>query len=1110
MPAPPARSLVALPGLLVLVLLGATPAAQVVRVNPLLPRDPGLTAEDVFSFQVSPDGRWTVFLADPEQDDRFELFSVPSDASGAPRRLNPPLVPGGSLVRILQEPYGPPIYQHAYLHVTADGRVVYGGDQETDEHFELFIAPLDGSGPATKLNGPQESVWDWAPRFFAVSEPAGRVVYVARRGSSHTELFSAPLDASAPPVRLSAPLVSGGDVTGSGWTAFVLAPDGQRVVYRADQEADEVHELWSVPIDGSQAPVRLSRAVALGTSVLGQDFRVSPDGARVVYLDRHGVNDAIRLWSAPLDGSVAPVRLSGPLPSGGAVSIGELAFSPDSARVFYCADQEVDGRVDLYAVPLTGGASLLLAQPPDPDGAVRNIQCAPDGAHIVYRAPRAGMLELWSVRADGSAAPAQLGGPLVPGGHVNGGFRLSADGLRVVYTADQARDDRVELWSASIEGGQPALRLSGPLVAGGDVVADQFTLAPGGTVLYLADQRVDGLDELWSVPLDRNRAPVRLSGALQPNGDVMARGPLEPETGFLLTPDGQRVLYRADQALDELFALWSVPLDRSQPPVELNQALTGGPVRGDVVDFAWAGNGTELVYAADQEHDQEFEVHSARLAPFGSAPPVRARLGEGHALWVSPDGAFVAFRPVPTCEPAPYCVPDAPLWCRAIDGSTSSVRIDQGLGGSASSLLFTPDGSRLVFRQYAPSYRYSTQGLFSAPLLGGTPVSLTEPPGMQGEPWTLLHVAIDPTGARAVYVYADYDHHLVSVPVDRSQPPLDLTGPVAYPGVAPEFVLTPDGTRAVFVAVLERPEVEALYQVALDGTFGPLPLVPFLPEHSDVDAGLRLTPDGTRLVLVADLENDEVFELWSASLAFERVEPLRRLSAKPVPGGDVGRAVLPSVGGGRQPQFALDPAGRRVVYRADQELDEVQELFSVPLDGRAPPVRLNAPLGPGQGVALFGFRIAPDGAHVAYVADQETPGVLELFAAPLDGSAPPWKLGGPGVPGGDVWLHPRDGAARSLAFTPDGRRVVFLGDLRTDGVVELFVVPVDGSTPARVLNAPLGPGGNVASPSHVPFLLSPDGTRVAYLADQDFDEAFELFVAELDPAHVQPAPRRLR
>lgn len=78
----------ALCAFLLLPVLGPTASAQSVRVNPPLPRDPGFTAEDVFSFLASPDGRWAVFLADPEQDDRFELFSAPADGSGPPRRLD--------------------------------------------------------------------------------------------------------------------------------------------------------------------------------------------------------------------------------------------------------------------------------------------------------------------------------------------------------------------------------------------------------------------------------------------------------------------------------------------------------------------------------------------------------------------------------------------------------------------------------------------------------------------------------------------------------------------------------------------------------------------------------------------------------------------------------------------------------------------------------------------------------------------------------------------------------------------------------------------------------------------------------------------------------------
>jgi hypothetical protein len=66
------------------------------------------------------------------------------------------------------------------------------------------------------------------------------------------------------------------------------------VVYAADELIDEVVELFSVPIDGSAPAVRISGAMVAGGDVVYDDdgddvhegFQISPDGSRVVYVRR--------------------------------------------------------------------------------------------------------------------------------------------------------------------------------------------------------------------------------------------------------------------------------------------------------------------------------------------------------------------------------------------------------------------------------------------------------------------------------------------------------------------------------------------------------------------------------------------------------------------------------------------------------------------------------------------------------------------------------------------------------------------------------------------------------------------------------------------------------
>ena len=75
-----------------------------------------------------------------------------------------------------------------------------------------------------------------------------------------------------------------------------------------------------------------------------------------------------------------------------------------------------------------------------------------------------------------------------------------------------------------------------------------------------------------------------------------------------------------------------------------------------------------------------------------------------------------------------------------------------------------------------------------------------------------------------------------------------------------------------------------------------------------------------------------------------------------------------------------------MVYWADQETDNVYELYSVPLGGPAAAgVKLNGAMVTGGYV--HNFLISPDSSRVVYLADQQTDNVYELYSVPLGGPA---------------------------------------------------------------------------------------------------------------------------
>ena len=161
------------------------------------------------------------------------------------------------------------------------------------------------------------------------------------------------------------------------------------------------------------------------------------------------------------------------------------------------------------------------------------------------------------------------------------------------------------------------------------------------------------------------------------------------------------------------------------------------------------------------------------------------------------------------------------------------------------------------------------------------------------------------------------------------------------------------------------------------------------------------------------------------------------------------------------------------------------ELYAIPLDASAPPRKLNGPLVPGGEVREFW--ISPDGTRVVYAADQDGDEVVELFSAPVREAGPPVKISGSLFPDGDI-ISATNVPGDGVAFTGDGR-VVYL--VSRPAGPEMNVVPVDGSAPAtHVVQLPSGR-------RFVSLLVAPGNQHVVYKATRDGTNAWDLFSVPL-------------
>lgn len=213
-------------------------------------------------------------------------------------------------------------------------------------------------------------------------------------------------------------------------------------------------------------------------------------------------------------------------------------------------------------------------------------------------------------------------------------------------------------------------------------------------------------------------------------------------------------------------------------------------------------------------------------------------------------------------------------------------------------------------------------------------------------------------------------------------------------------------------------------------------------------------------------------------------------------GGAAGAGGGGGSGGGTGGSAGSPGVGRFIAYRADAATDDVFELYAVNLAGASAsqPIKLNGPLVSGGDV--LGFSWSPDGTKLAYLADQDTDGVEEIYFVDMSSAVPgaPVKLNGPLIPKGKVL------AESTWVWSPSSVGLVFSAQATSDLVYELFYVDTTQKPPkAERLHAPKG-SGTVASPQ-----FAPGSNRLAFLADLQTSGTTDLQVVDLTkPAPYQP------
>jgi Tol biopolymer transport system component len=504
-----------------------------------------------------------------------------SHAGGAATRIDDENLTGGRL----------------FAHSPApDGSVVYYTAQAATDPRILLYRVSGAGGGSIKLNpeGPAaqltliQDVDSSGAVLFTQGTPLGQGLE-----PSGGTIYRAESDASAPTALFSSRAIVGDVIDFD-----VSASDGL-AVYRADQDTDDVQELYSVPVAGG-TPTQLNSE---GQHV--HKFAISPVGGVVVYQSNN------QLYSVPIGGGTV-TQIGEAAPSGQGVA--SYSFTHNGAQVFYIVQPfgSPPQPGGLYRAPATGGAAQLVAPNAvgywiDPTGARAlfategfpdqlysvptsggdatflgpieespSLLFSPDGSRVLYQ--KAGTI--WSVLVSQPVA----GGDAIWLADVFSKKQISADGAYVLSAGLLDGTRALQIRRTPIDGGETTILLERrfPLETDYSQISFEFQQAPGGGPVVFAianDLPAPGSveHELGSVPIDGGD-PVALFGpAPLPNVNLP----------FALSDDGGTLLFKT------IGDLYRVPSAGNASPIEVSGEKYVG-------EFAFGSDGAALFFGGGE------------------------------------------------------------------------------------------------------------------------------------------------------------------------------------------------------------------------------------------------------------------------------------------------------------------------------------------------------------------------------------------------------------------------------------------------------------------------------------------------------------------------------
>lgn len=446
---------------------------------------------------------------------------------------------------------------------------------------------------------------------------------------------------------------------------------------------------------------------------------------------------------------------------------------------------------------------------------------------------------------------------------------------------------------------------------------------------------------------------------------------------------------------------------------------------GNVVDFAVSPDGDFVAYLADQEQKGLFElftvpVDGGKVINISRFSGIDAQVLDVVNFAWAPDNsrvAFLAFNPVNLQDELFTNLPDGRRPTKV------SIDLDKP-NGNVTQFEWAPDSSLIAY--IADAFVNEKFELFT-----------TFPDSPQN---------FNPSGA---------------IP--------------AFSSGVNAFFWSPDSELVAFIADISILGVNELFVSPSDQTVpSPNPVSGSMILKGGVTEAVWEPVNSTRIAFIADKNIDEQFELFSVKPDATGLENISD----------------PNIAGSVR-SFSWAPDGTRIAYLADQETFDIVELFTSTPEG-ARNIKISADLDDGEDVKAFQW--APDSSRIAYKANQDEVNINELYTSRPSDPIENLKVSATPMAGGLRIFN-------AFRWAPNSSKIAYVAAQATPTTDELHTTipepdlsdPDDLMLVGITVSGPLVSGGNVED-----FRWSDDSGTIAYLADQDTLNVFELFSSKPD------------